>query len=149
LAKLYVMSIRPGYARAVLEGRKRFELRRLTGLEPPEEGSTVIVYASGNTQSIVGEFKVGRLVIGSPEKVWELVGREQYGITLEARRYIEGARRAVAIEVREPRIYGSTVKLEKIRRIIPGWNPPHSYEELGEGDPFYELVAKHLIARTT
>jgi Uncharacterized conserved protein len=147
VAKLYLMSIKPVYARAVLEGRKRFELRRLAGLKPPEEGSTVVVYASGNTQGIVGEFRVGRLIIGSPEKVWELVGKGYYGVTSEAWRYIEGAKRAVAIEVREPKTYASTVKLEKIRRIIPGWNPPLSYEELREGDPFYELIAKYLVAR--
>ncbi len=143
--KIYIMSIKPRYARAVLEGRKKYELRRLSGLEPPEEGALVLVYASGDTQSIVGEFRVGRLVIGSPEKVWEQVGRELYDIAPDAKRYIEGARRAVAIEVKEPRFYNVAVKLEKIRRVIPEWNPPYSYERLEEGDPLYELIARHII----
>ena len=142
--EMYIMSIRPRYARAVLEGRKRYELRRLSGLKPPEEGSRVVVYASGDSQSIIGEFKVGKLVVGSPEKVWDLVGKELYGITPEARKYIEGATRAVAIEVREPKLYSVSVKLDKIRRVIPEWSPPYSYEKLEDGDPLYELIIRHL-----
>ena len=148
MPKLYVMSIKPKYARAVLEGRKLYELRRLQGLKPLEEGSIVIVYASGETQSIVGEFKAGRVLVGSPERIWELVGREEYGLDEEARRYIEGSKRAMAVEVREPRVYPTPIKLEKIRRIIPGWNPPYSYVELEEGDPLYELLIKHVKAHS-
>jgi len=128
----------------VLEGRKRFELRRLSKLKPPEEGSTIVIYVSGNIQSVVGEFKVGRLIVGSPDRVWEQVGKELYGITPESRKYIEGARKAIAIEVREPKTYISAIKLEKIRRIIPEWSPPYSYEKLEDGDPLYELLLKHI-----
>mgnify|MGYP001770632057 CR=1 FL=1 len=142
MTRVYIMSIKPKYAKAVLEGRKVYELRRLQGSKPLEEDSLVIVYASGNLQSIIGEFRVGKVIVGSPEKIWELVGRSEYGLDDEARRYIEGARRAMAIQVREPKIYNVKIELSKIRRIIPGWNPPYSYAELEEGDPLYELIVK-------
>ncbi|MEM1777078.1 MAG: hypothetical protein QXD97_07220 [Acidilobaceae archaeon] len=142
MGSIYIMSIRPRYANAILDYTKKFELRRLDGLEPISEGSVIVIYVSGNIQSIVGEFIAGRVYIGSPEKIWSLVSSGDYGITEEAWKYIEGSRKAMAVEVLNPRRYPLSVKLESIRRILPGWNPPHSYSELREGDPFYELILK-------
>jgi predicted transcriptional regulator len=141
---IYLMSIKPKYAMSILSGRKKYELRRLEGLPPIEEGSTVVVYASGRVRSIVGEFRAGRVYLGLPEKIWGLVSRPGAGVDEEAWNYIKGSRRAMAIEVRDPKWYPVQVKLDEIRRIIPGWMPPYSYRRIVEGDPFYELILRPL-----
>lgn len=141
---IYLMSLKPRYARAIFAGVKKYELRRISGLPPIEEGALVVVYASGNIKAVVGEFSAGRILEGAPEALWAKVRRPGSGIGEDAWEYIRGARRAIAIEVVEPRLYQRPVSLEEIRRIIPGWNPPFSYRRLEEGDPLLELVLKPI-----
>ncbi|MCE4602226.1 MAG: DNA-binding protein [Desulfurococcales archaeon] len=141
---IYLMSIRPKYARAIFAGRKKYELRKLSGAPSIEEGSIVIVYASGQIKGIIGEFRVGRVIKAAPEKVWEIVRQPGTGIGEDAWFYIRGARQAMALEVRDPTPYQRPVTLEEIRRVIPGWMPPFSYKPLREGDPVYELVIRRI-----
>ncbi|MEB3816606.1 MAG: DNA-binding protein [Desulfurococcales archaeon] len=143
---IYLMSLKPRYARAIFAGVKKYELRRLTGLPPVEEGSRIVVYASGNVKALVGEFRAGRILQGAPEALWARVRRPGSGLGEDAWEYIRGAKRAMAIEVLEPRLYQRPVSLEEIRRIIPGWNPPFSYKRLEEGDPLLELVLQPIWA---
>ncbi len=142
--QIYLMSIKPRYASAIFAGRKKYELRRLVGLPPIEEGSIVVLYVSGNVRSVVGEFTAGRIHRAAPETIWSIVKRPGTGIEDDAWDYVRGAKRALAIEVKDPRMYHRPVNLDEIRRIIPGWMPPMSYKLLEEGDPFLELVLKPL-----
>jgi predicted transcriptional regulator len=142
--EIYLMSIRPKYSRAIFTGIKKYELRKLSGLPPIPEGSIVVVYTSGNVRSIVGEFRAGRVLQASPERIWAETRRPGTGIGEDAWDYIRGAKKAMAIEVLEPRLYPRPVTLDEVRRIIPGWMPPMSYKRLDEGDPILELIIKPL-----
>jgi len=141
---MYLMSIRPQYANAIFSGKKKFELRKLSGVPPVEEGSVIVVYSSGKVKSIVGEFRAGRVIMGPPDYVWAHASRPGTGVGGDAYAYIRGAKRAMAIEVVEPRLYPRPVSLEEIRRLIPGWMPPFSYKRLEPGDRIYELIVKRL-----
>ena len=141
---IYLMSIKPQYARAIFAGRKKYELRRLKGVPPIEEGSVIVVYVSGKIKSIVGEFRAGRVIQATPEKVWSIASTPGSGVGEDAWNYIKGAGRAMAIEVLEAVMYERPVTLEEIRRVIPGWNPPFSYKRLMEGDPLLELIINRL-----
>jgi len=143
-AQLYLMSIKPRYAKDIFAGKKKYELRRLVGLPPVVEGSTIVVYVSGNVKSVVGEFTAGRVFQAAPERVWVIASKPGSGVSADAWDYIRGAKKAMAIEVREPKVYPRPVSLEEVRRIIPGWMPPLSYRQLEEGDPFLELILKPL-----
>jgi predicted transcriptional regulator len=142
LTEIYLMSIRPKYARAIFSGVKKFELRKLSGTPPVSEGSIIVVYVSGNVKSIVGEFEAGRVYKASPEVIWSIASGPEKGIGEDAWDYIKGARKAMAIEVRNPRLYPRPITLEEVRRIIPGWMPPMSYRQIEEGDPILELIIK-------
>lgn len=144
LEDLYLMSIRPQYASAIFRGRKKYELRKLSGVTPLNTGAVVIVYSSGNVKSIIGEFRAGRVIIDSPARIWANVTHPGSGIRGDAWQYIRGAKKAMAIEVVEPKLYPRQVSLEEIRRIIPGWMPPFSYRRINAGDRLYELVIKRL-----
>ncbi len=138
------MSIRPRYARAIFAGIKKFELRRLIRGGPISGGSLIVVYVSGKVKSIVGEFTAGTVYRGTPEAIWNIASGKGNGVGRDAWGYIKGARKAMAIEVRNPRLYSRPVSLEEIRRIIPGWMPPMSYRQINEGDPILELIIKPL-----
>ncbi len=141
---MYLMSIRPKYAREIIAGRKRFELRKLSGVPPIEEGAVIVMYVSGDVKSIVGEFRAARVIRGTPELVWGVASQPGSGVGDDAWQYIRGARRAMAIEVGERYVYERRITLEEIRRVIPGWQPPFSYRRIGEGEPLYELVIRRL-----
>lgn len=138
----YMISIKPRYAEAILRGEKRLELRRADSVRPPPPRSLMIMYAAENVRSIVGEFTAGRVFVGSPEEVWRLA--ERRGIGRDAKAYIAGSRRAMAIEVLMPVRY-ERVTLEEIRELIPYWSPPR-FALLAEGDPVRELVIRPLRA---
>ncbi|UXD21543.1 DNA-binding protein [Ignicoccus pacificus DSM 13166] len=142
-----LLSIKPKYAQRILSGYKKFELRTWIGLDF-YPGMLVVMYVSGNVKSIVGEFRVGKVYKGRPEYVWgrliEEGGEERTGVGDEDYLYIARARKAMAIEVLEPKKYKRPVKLEELRLIIPGWLPPMSHAFMGPGDPLWEMVIKKL-----
>jgi len=142
--KIYLMSVKPKYAYRIFAGMKKFELRRWFGIRP-EPGSIVVVYVSGNIKAIVGEFIVGKVVYGTPKKVWDYVQSiPESGIYPEDRVYIDGDKPAMAIEVLKPRLYRKPIKIDEIRRIIPDFFPPMSFRELDRNEPLYKLLIRRL-----
>lgn len=139
------MSIRPQFAEAIFAGKKRLELRRADHMRLIEEGSLVVMYASGNVKAVVGHFRAGKVYFGRPHEIWRLAFTEMRAVGPEARAYIEGSSWAMAIEVLEPVRYKESIPLEKIRRVIPDWSPPLSFRELWPGEPFYELILMQAL----
>ncbi|MEB3757006.1 MAG: DNA-binding protein [Desulfurococcales archaeon] len=137
--QVFLFSIKPKYAGAIFSGRKKYELRRLRGLRIPR-GSLIILYVSGDTRSVIGEFIAGDVLEDTPENIWRTVRRSKTGIGRDAYQYIKGSKRAVAIEVLNPTLYKHPITLDEIRNIIPGWNPPQSYIKLRPEDPLYRLI---------
>jgi len=140
-----LLSIKPRYAQRILSGIKKFELRTWIGLNL-YPGMLVVMYVSGNVKAIVGEFRIGKVYKGKPEYVWgrliEEGGEEVTGVGDEDYLYIARARKAMALEVLEPRAYKRPPRLEEIRLAIPGWVPPMSHALLGAGDPLWEMIIK-------
>lgn len=140
-----LMSIRPRFAERILKGIKKFELRRY--IFPIPERSRIIVYASSPIKAIIGEFEAGRVFKASPETVWQFVNTfPDSGIEDEDWKYIKGARYALAIEVVNPVYYEEPIPLEVIRKYIPSFAPPMSYQIVRPGTPLAQLL-RHLIKR--
>ncbi len=148
LRRAYLISIRPKFAYQIFARQKKFELRRWIGI-PIEPGSTIVVYVSGNVKAIVGEFKVGKVIVGPPRKVWdEVMKYPKPGIDEDDWPYIAGSKKAMAIEVLDPIIFVRPVKLEELRNIIPGFMPPLSYRVLYEGEPLSRMLIDYLRRQT-
>ncbi|MEB3755563.1 MAG: DNA-binding protein [Desulfurococcales archaeon] len=139
----FLLSIKPKYARAIISGWKKYELRRVRGLRV-QKGSLIILYVSGDTRSIIGEFTAGEVIEDTPENIWRTVSGPRTGISRDAFQYIKGSKRAFAIEVVSPTLYRHPVTLDEIRNIIPGWTPPHSFIKLRQEDPLYRLIIEPL-----
>lgn len=139
--ELVLMSIKPRFGEEILSGYKRIELRRRVA--PLEEGDRVILYFSSPVRAICGEFKAGRVVVGSVEEVRRFV--ESYpspGVSDVDWGYVEGGvRPAMAVEVLEPRRYGRPLTLGEVRARVPGFRPPMSYRRVGVHDPLYQVLA--------
>lgn len=142
--EMYLISIKPKYAYRIFAGVKKYELRRWFGVKP-QPGSLMIVYVSGNIRSLIGEFKAGKVLYGTPSKIWEIVtSQPNTGIFPEDKSYIVGGNPAIAIEILEPRLYRRPVTLDEIRRIIPDFTPPLSFRELYPHEPLYRLLIRKL-----
>jgi predicted transcriptional regulator len=65
--RVALMSIHPGYAEAILSGRKRAEFRK----RPlAEDVRTVLIYATAPVSAIVGWFTVRGTLKAAPEDIW-------------------------------------------------------------------------------
>lgn len=64
-----ILSIKPQFVEEILAGRKRFEFRKKSF---KQKVNTVFVYASSPICRIVGEFKLGVVLEGTPEQVWSM-----------------------------------------------------------------------------
>ena len=85
-----LMSIKPTYADAILEGKKTVELRRKRPSFGP--GTTVLVYSSSPRQTLEGTFESGEVIALPPRKLWRTVSARA-GVdkaTFDA--YFEGCR---------------------------------------------------------
>ncbi|MCD6409419.1 MAG: ASCH domain-containing protein [Candidatus Verstraetearchaeota archaeon] len=129
---LILMSIKPRFGEQILAGVKKIELRRM--FQPVVRGDRVILYFSSPVKALVGEFTAGEVYSGAVEEVKRLVKKMgEVGVGEEDWLYVVGARRALAIEVMEPKRYPRMVPLEVLRRRIPGFMPPMSYLRLSNG----------------
>lgn len=119
-----LMSIRPAYADAILDGTKTVELRRRRPSFLP--GTPVLVYASSPDRRVTGTFDAGEVLAASPSALWRRVSRRA-GVTRDLfDAYFVGCEIAYAIEVLRPR---------RVRPTELPLRPPQSYLILRRGDP--------------
>lgn len=145
LESIYIFSIRPEYAEAIFSGRKKFELRRGKGKDLIK-GGLAIVYVSGRVKAILGEFTIGRIIRGPPEKIWRYVRKKnEKGISPESWKFIAGAKTAIAIEVLSPKLYEKPVSLREIREVLPTWTPPMGYSKINKNEPIYQIFLSKLL----
>lgn len=117
--RVALMSLKPAFSVAVLDGRKRFEYRRAR--VTIRTGDVVLLYESAPTSLIVGVFRVGRVVIGDVDTLLALEpGCELSGGVAT---YLRGARTSSAIEVLGARRLGAPIALRSIGLV----RPPQSY----------------------
>ena len=64
-----LLSIKPKYVQAILEGTKHYEFRKK--IFNDSNSKTVFIYSSSPTKKIVACFHPGRIVQGSPDYLWE------------------------------------------------------------------------------
>lgn len=121
-----LFAVKPEFAEALVEGRKRFELRRTR--PSLRTGDVVYVYATSPVKAVLGSFVCGSVVEGSPTGIWIQVGGEVEVSRRRFRDYFRSATRAFAIEVMSPRTLSEPLTLDELRLSLPGFCPPQSYK---------------------
>ena len=75
-----LLSIKPKYAKVILEGNKLYEFRK----SRPKTGvDRIIFYASAPQKEVVGEATIDEILEGTPKEVWE-IAKSAAGITSSA-----------------------------------------------------------------
>ena len=119
--RVALLSIRPEYARALLNGEKRVEFRRQP-LAP--DVTRVVIYATAPVRLIVGAFEVAGIERHTPSAAWARYSSEG-GIGKAAfDLYYAGASVAVVIRALNPRAADRPIRLDEVRA---GMRPPQSF----------------------
>lgn len=116
-----LMSIRPQFANAILDGSKTVEFRKraLAG-----DVRRVVIYTTSPVQAVVGEFTIASQVIGSPKALWRRFSKVA-GIDRAAFfAYFDGSTDAVGIVIDSVVEYKEPRSLDEIE---PGKRPPQSF----------------------
>jgi predicted transcriptional regulator len=121
--KTGLLSIREPYAKAILDGTKRYEFRRKA---PRLAGPTrFLIYVPDPKKELAGEMLVSSILSMPPEKLWRKT-RGGAGISREGfMAYFQGQPVANALVIEEARKLRRPKRLEELRRAAPeGFTPP-------------------------
>jgi type I restriction enzyme S subunit len=116
-----LLSIKPKYVEKIIEREKRFEFRKSYFKEDVDR---VYIYSSAPYQEIIGYFKVGKVYIDTPEKVWRRCGKQGSISRQDFFEYFKGKDTAVGIEIDEVVLFEQAIKPYN---ILPKFVPPQSY----------------------
>lgn len=138
-----LLSLRPRFAAAILEGTKTVELRRTRLSAPP--GTTLVLYASSPIMAVVGTATLADRHTASPTTIWR-THRHALSLThAEFTHYLSGVDQATAITIENPQALPDPFTLTWLRRHA-GFQPPQSYRYIAPNDPtpLQHLASAHL-----
>lgn len=93
-----LLSIKPEYAKVILEGKKQYEFRKI---KPKEYVNHIILYASSPQKQVVGEAVIDEILEGTPKEIWE-IAKSAAGITRKFFfSYYAGKDKAVAYKLKD------------------------------------------------
>ena len=122
--RVALMSIHPEHAEALLDGRKKVELRKSRFAS---DISHILIYATSPVQRVLGWARANRVEEGSPSKIWE-THKSHAGVSRRTyRTYFQGHRRATAIHIADPQRLSDPLPLSEIE---DGLKPPQSWRYL-------------------
>lgn len=97
-----LLSIKPEYAKVILDGQKEYEFRKRrckTGV------NKIVFYSTAPESKVVGEAEIEDIIEGSPSKIWELA-KKASGITrAKYCAYYHGYHNAVAYKLKNVVVY--------------------------------------------
>lgn len=120
-----LLSIRPQFADAIIQGRKTIELRRTRPRIPP--GTYALLYASAPRMAVVAIARISSIVEDEPANIWRDYEGE-IGISAAGfRDYFDGAETAYGLQLRDITPL-DPLSLSDLRAL--GVEPPQSWRYL-------------------
>lgn len=117
-----LLSIKSEFVEKIFSGEKLFEYRK--SIFKREDVTSVVIYATKPVGKIVGEFKIKKIHIGSPEVIWQ---KTHYASGTAERFYFDyfkGKAQAYAIEIGELVKYDEPINPET---MFGKFNAPQSF----------------------
>jgi predicted transcriptional regulator len=139
-----LLSVRPRFASALLEGAKSVEIRRRRANIPA--GSLILIYATAPVCSIVGSVHVAAVDTGSPDALWQRWGSCTCLEQAEFADYAGKSGLVTALVVCDAARLAVPVGLADLRRRLPRFSVPQSYRFLDEGE-LLVLVESGIVRR--
>lgn len=130
--RVALLSVRPRFAAALLDGSKSVELRRRRA--HLAEGAVCLLYASSPTRALVGALRVARTDTDQPDALWRRWGAAMALNRDEFDSYLVGRAYACAIVVASVVAFADPVELPELRRRRQEFVTPQSYRFLEAGE---------------
>ncbi|GGT50145.1 ASCH domain-containing protein [Actinomadura citrea] len=135
-----LLSLKPRFADAILNGSKTVELRRQR--VSAQAGTLIYIYASSPVMALVGTVDLREVVVANPADIWERF-QDQVGVTeREFRSYYESIETASALLLKNPRIWSESISLAQLRDL-GSFHPPQSYRYFSKTDVSSIFSAMH------
>lgn len=130
--RVLLLSLRPRFAEAILEGIKTTELRRRPINAQP--GSRVILYASAPTMAIVGTARLKKVEAAEPAEAWSRYHDRLALAESEFYAYLDGSDHAYLLHLTRINCLDRPLELKELRRT-GGFQPPQSFRYIAPSDP--------------
>jgi predicted transcriptional regulator len=121
MMNIYVMSIKEEYGLNLLNGKSMWEYRRRKS--KINVGDKIILYATAPNKKLIGEFIVGKVLIGTANDIWNKTKKDICYKKNEVVPYLESGDYPIAFQVSNPKKYIPEISTEN----IAGFKPPMSY----------------------
>lgn len=118
-----LISIRPKYANAILDGTKSIELRRTLPTLGPD--ALALIYSSSPTKALVGWATIGQIFRATPTALWREHKRATGVTPAEFKDYFEGRTKAYGLHLSAVGRAERAVHLAELRTY--GLEPPQSW----------------------
>jgi predicted transcriptional regulator len=129
-----LMSVRPRFAEAILDGTKTVELRRTR--VAAAEGTRIVLYATAPTMAIVGLVTLEDRDTNHPSIIWRRYRRHLALARHEFDLYLVGAPLATALTLSSPQRLQQPQELAHLRHEA-AFKPPQSYRYIAPSDPYF------------
>jgi predicted transcriptional regulator len=127
-----LLSLRPRFAEALLNGTKSVEVRRRPVRLSP--GAVCLVYASSPARALTGAVVVETIDVADPDILWRRHGAGTAVQRWEYDTYLAGRPVACAIVVAAAIAFRTPVPLDELRRRRHAFAAPQSYRFLRAGE---------------
>ncbi len=135
-----LMSIHPKYAKRILYGKKKVELRRK--FTKKWEYANVCLYSSSPIQALIGEAKIDRVVVGEPNFIWEKFNLDLGCSKDEFDKYAGSSKKVYAVVFGEVRPYKLSIPRSQLSYLLTkDLKPPQSYCFLEKNKSWAEAVS--------
>lgn len=134
------MSIKAKYARKILSGEKKIEVRRL--FSKKWKGSKVSIYASGSERSLVGEASIKEIVVDKPENIWSRFSGHLGCTKEEFDKYTASKNKVYAVMLEDAVPYQKSISIKEISSLMKeNLRPPQNYYNLNHNAKWAEAVS--------
>lgn len=104
-----LLSIRPEYAERILDGTKKYELRRK--IFSNRAVKRIIVYATSPVRQVVGEFEIDEIIETDIAELWKQTARDSGVGKTFFEAYFSGLSAGYAIKIKRATRYRQPMKL--------------------------------------
>ena len=107
-----LMSINPEYVDKILNGKKKYEYRKIKAKK--KNINRIVIYATAPIMQVVGEVEVKNIIEDTPNKVWKKT-KEQSGVRKDFYdSYYKNKNKAIAYELGDVIIYNNPKALSDL-----------------------------------
>ena len=106
-----LLSIKPEYAKRILDGSKKYEFRKRLAQETVD---SIVIYSSSPQMAVVGEVEVIESIAMSPSALWEFTKKEAGISRTKYRTYFKDCKIAYAYKLGNVTIYENPKALKDL-----------------------------------